>query len=485
MNVPVWIWVASAAVLAAVVAAEAMLTGRRGQDGSEVRRAVAWVGVYVTLAVLFGVLIGVEGGWTAASQFYAGYLTEYSLSLDNLFVFYVIMGWFAVPPGQRHRVLLLGIVLAVVLRSGLIVGGVAAVNHFGWLFYPMGGLLVWTAIGLITGKPGDASPERRSRFISWLRRRVAPEGGDGAAGRAAAPMLLILAIGVADVLFAFDSIPAVIGITTSVYLIVACNALALMGLRQVYVLLVRLLDRVVYLDRGLGIVCAFIGGKLILRALRDSGQLWAPDIPSWLSFIVVVLVLLATVAAGAVSRRGAGVLAAGDRAVLERRFEIIDTDGNGVWQRRDYEQLTTRLCEAFGHAIGSRIGRAVTAGLRALFEAMLQRADGGQEMNREEFVAAVGRPIQDRAAFDAAVKTAAQALIQVADRDGNGVLDTEEYAQLAAVYGAAAEEAAQAFLRLDLDQNGVLDTAELAAAISQFFTSRDARSFGSVAFGRL
>jgi hypothetical protein len=344
--------------------------------------------------------------------------------------------------------------------------------------------LVWTAIGLLTGRSDDIP--QGGRLLSWLRRRAASEGeGHHTAWGSGGLLLLVTVIGVADVLFAFDSIPAVIGITTNVYLIVACNALALMGLRQVYVLLVRLIDRIAYLDLGLGIICAFIGAKLLLQALRGSGLQWAVQIPAWLSVVVVAGILLVTVVAGLLRSRQGAVITAGERAVLERRFDVVDTDGNGVWQRHDYEQLTRRLCEAFGHAASSAVGRAVGAGLRALFDAMLLRAAASEELGREEFVATVRRPVQDRIGFDAAVTTAARALIRVADIDGNGVLDTEEYAQLAAVYGAGADEAAQAFRQLDTDHNGVLDTAELAAAIGQFFTSRDARSTGNFAFGGL
>jgi predicted tellurium resistance membrane protein TerC len=124
----------------------------------------------VSLAAIFGLGVGITASWVTAGQFYAGYLTEYSLSLDNLFIFYVIMGWFAVPATRQHRVLLLGIGLALVLRSVLIVAGAAALNRFGWLFYPLGGILVWTAIGLITGRQ-DSTPERQGRMMSWLQRR--------------------------------------------------------------------------------------------------------------------------------------------------------------------------------------------------------------------------------------------------------------------------------------------------------------------------
>src|SRR5579863_8958274 len=191
MTVPVWVWAVSAAALIAVVGAEVALTGRSGAFTP--RRAVGWVAVYVSLAVLFGLALAITAGWVTAGQFYTGYLTEYSLSLDNLFVFSVIMAWFAVPAARQPRVLLLGIGLALVMRSGLIVAGVAALNHFGWLFYPLGAILVWTAIGLIRGS-GDAPDgelERHTRLAGWLRRQAGRQG--------AAPLLLLAtAIGLAD-----------------------------------------------------------------------------------------------------------------------------------------------------------------------------------------------------------------------------------------------------------------------------------------------
>jgi Ca2+-binding EF-hand superfamily protein len=296
---------------------------------------------------------------------------------------------------------------------------------------------------------------------------------------------LVLAIGAADLLFAFDSIPAIFGITTSAYLIVTSNAFALMGLRQIYVLLARVLDRIACLNKGLAVICAFIGIKLLLQALRGSGAGWAVGIPAWLSVTVVAVVLLTTVIAGVMSSRR--TLTAAERTVLERRFAVIDTDGNGVWQRNDYEQLTQRLCDAFGHAASSAPGQAVASGQRALFDALLLHMDvnADQEITVDEFAAAVGRTIKDRPGFDTAVRTAAHTLVQMADRDGNGVLDAAEYAELAAVYGASADEAARAFCRLDLDHNGVLDSAEFTLAISQFFASPDADAHGNLAFGHL
>jgi Ca2+-binding EF-hand superfamily protein len=309
-------------------------------------------------------------------------------------------------------------------------------------------------------------------------------------------LLLVLTIGVADVLFAFDSIPAIFGITTKPVLIVACNVFALMGLRHLYTLLIRVLDRLIYLNSGLAAVCAFIGGKLILEALHDGGVQWAVHIPAWLSVAVVVAILTFTVLASSAGRAAerrrhaaaaaasGGPLAAGplpggpltshERDLLERRFAVIDTDGNGSWQRDDCTLLTQLLCDAFGHPSDSVPARAVATGQLGLFEALLRHldADGNEEISRDEFVAGLGQHIADRPAFDTAVHTAALTLVQVADRDQNGVLDSAEYADLAGVYGAGPEEAAAAFDRLDLDHNGVVDTAELTVAISQFFASR-------------
>src|ERR1700742_716711 len=348
MAVPVWIWVA-AAVLAVVVAAEVVLTRRAGRKApggsSRVRQAVLWVGVYVALAVLFGLGLAMTSGWEPAGQYYAGFLTEYSLSLDNLFVFYVIMSWLAVPAARQQRVLLYGIILALVLRTGLIVAGTAAVNRFDWLFYPLGGFLLWTAFGLLRGRADNPAEEQPGRVLRFLQQRLTR-----ASHRHLGPplALLVAAIAVADIMFAFDYIPAIFGITTKPVLIVAANVFALMGLRHLYVLLIRMLDRLVYLNTGLAVVCAFIGGKLILEALHDNGVRWAVRIPTWLSIAVVVLILAVTGLAGwagqAAERRrqrlaaladgplsmGAlpgGPLSRGERLRLERPFAVVDAHG--------------------------------------------------------------------------------------------------------------------------------------------------------------
>lgn len=522
MGLGAWAWAGPAAALVVVSIAEAWLAARRGPAVTTARAAVLWAGAYVFLAVAFGAGAGIGIDWASARQFFAGYLTEYSLSLDNLFIFYVIMRWFAVPAKRQHRVLAAGILLALVLRSALIVAGAAAISHFDWLFYPLAAILAWTAVNLLRNQPDSEHTEPGNRLMSWLRQRVqAADEEDGGrlviwrSGRpTAGPLLLLaLAIGSADLVFAFDSIPALFGITTSAGLIVACNVFALSGLRQVYVLLVRVLDRISFLNKGLAVICAFIGVKLLLQALRGSGVAWAPAIPDWVSLTVVAAVLLATVTASAVTgRRRApaadpagrldsvrpgsewpGSVRPGSEwpgsvgTVLQRRFAVIDLDGNGVWQRADYEQLTRRLCRAFGHPADSAPARALAAGQRALFEALLAHMDanGDQQISPEEFAGSIGRTRPDERAFDAAVEAAADGLIRVADQDGNAVLDVGEYVRLAGEYGADPGTAARAFTQLDLDRNGVLDTAELSQAIRQFFTSPDPAVPGNLAFGRL
>ena len=475
-----WVWAAAGAALVVAVAAEVALTGRPGRGTFTTRRSAGWVGVYVALAGLFGLALGVTAGWVTAGQFYTGYLTEYSLSLDNLFVFSVIMAWFAVAPDRQPRILLFGIGLALVLRSGLIVAGAAALGHFGWLFYPLGVVLVWTAFGLIS-RPGDrpdGGPERHVPLPAPLRRRLQRSGRQGASG---SPLLLLIAaIGLADLLFAFDSIPAVFGITTNGLLVVACNVFALMGLRQVYTLMAGVLGRLAYLNTGLGLICAFIGVKLLLQAVHVSVP-GVPLVPAWLSVLVVAAVLAATVTAGVLTGR----LKTMERTMLERRFAVVDTDGNGMWQPADYQLLTRRLCETFGRDPDSAAGRALAAAQEALFDIMLAHMDANGDcvISRDEFVAAVGPGIGHRAGFDTAVEAAARSLIQVADTDGNGVLDAAEYTRLAVVYGVHADAAERAFGRLDQDRNGVLDAAELRLAIRQFFASRDPDSPGNVAFG--
>ena len=301
--------IATFAVLALLLLVDLLLVARRPRVPS-MREAALWVGFYIGLAAAFAVVLVVLRGAEVAGAFVAGWATEYSLSVDNLFIFMVIMSRFAVPRENQQKVLLIGIILSLVLRGGCILLGAAAIERFSWVFYLFGGFLVFTAISLLRS---DAAHEYRENRIVRQARRVLPltRGYDGARlltrvdrrVRATPMVLVLLAIGSTDVLFALDSIPAIFGLTTDPFIVFTATLFALMGLRQLYFLLGGLLDRLVYLSRGLAVILAFIGVKLVLEALHTNELQWlnggdplewAPVVPIWLSLAVIGGVLLVT-----------------------------------------------------------------------------------------------------------------------------------------------------------------------------------------------
>ncbi len=238
-----------------------------------------------------------------ATEFFAGYVTEWSLSVDNLFVFLVILARFAVPAMHRQRVLLVGVGIALVLRAIFIVAGAAALSAFSWVFYIFGAFLLWTAFTVAReGGAEEGEVEyKENRVTRWVR-KVLPATDDyrGAAlwvrengKRLVTPMLLVMvAIGTTDVLFALDSIPAIFGLTQDPYIVFTANAFALMGLRQLFFVVQGLLTRLMYLSYGLAVILGFIGVKLIFQALRENSLPfinggepleWIPDIPTWVS----------------------------------------------------------------------------------------------------------------------------------------------------------------------------------------------------------
>jgi tellurite resistance protein TerC len=264
--------------------------------------ALRWVIFYVAMAALFAVFISWYFGIAYGGQFVAGYLMEYSLSVDNLFVFLVIMTSFAVPAALQHRVLLVGIVIALILRGALIVLGSELIHRFSGTFYLFGVFLLFTAWQVWSSEDKEPNPEGNG-FVRWIGARVPTSPNyDGnrlttqlAGRRALTPMAMVmLAIGTTDLLFALDSIPAVFGITSEAYLVFAVNAFALMGLRQLYFLLHGLLGRLQHLNRGLAIILAFIAVKLLLEAVHATTSLDVPVIPVWLSLLFIVVVLAMT-----------------------------------------------------------------------------------------------------------------------------------------------------------------------------------------------
>ncbi len=304
MVVPAWLWVATLAGLIGVITIDLIIVDRRPHPFTP-KDALRWVIFYVACAALFAVFVALYFGVSYGGQFVAGYLMEYSLSVDNLFVFLVIMTSFAVPSALQHRVLLIGIVIALILRAALILVGAELIARFEGTFYIFGAFLLFTAWKVWTAEDSEPDPNGNG-LIRWVSARVPTSTEyDGtklmtriAGSRALTPMaLVILAIGTTDLLFALDSIPAVFGITSEAYLVFAVNAFALMGLRQLYFLLQGMLGRLQYLNKGLAVILGFIGVKLVLEAIHATTSLPVPVIPVWLSLIVIVGVLAVTAVA--------------------------------------------------------------------------------------------------------------------------------------------------------------------------------------------
>lgn len=311
--VPIWFEVASYIFVVALLAVDFIVVHHRPHVPS-MREAALWVIFYSALAIVFGFVLMSFAGADSGGEFFAGWLTEYSLSIDNLFVFIVLMAQFSVPKQLQQEVLMVGIVIALVLRGVFIFIGAALIANFVWIFWIFGGFLLYTAFHQAF-RSHDDEVQTESKLISFLRRRITmTEHYEGLkirttweGKRVYTPMVVVLiTIAITDVLFAFDSIPAIFGITTNAFIVFTANVFALMGLRQLYFLLGGLLERLVYLKYGIAFILAFIGVKLMLHALHDN-QLpfingghhieWVPDIPTWLSLVVIVASMaVATVA---------------------------------------------------------------------------------------------------------------------------------------------------------------------------------------------
>ncbi|GAA3962323.1 TerC family protein [Streptomyces marokkonensis] len=316
MNVSLSVWLLTVAGLCVLVAADFFI-GRKPHDVS-IREAGIWTAVWVVLACLFGVGLLVFAGGAPAGEFFAGYVTEKSLSVDNLFVFVLIMAKFAVPSQYQQRVLMVGVIIALVLRAAFIAAGAAIISAFSWVFYIFGAFLIWTAWKLIQDarKGGHDEEYEENKLLKTVERRFGvadryhgtklwiEENGR----RVMTPMLVVmLAIGSTDVLFALDSIPAIYGLTQDPYIVFTANAFALMGLRQLYFLIGGLLRRLVHLSYGLSVILGFIGVKLVLHALHESG-VHVPEIgiPFSLGFIVLVLAVTTATSLAAARKQEQG-----------------------------------------------------------------------------------------------------------------------------------------------------------------------------------
>jgi len=323
-HVPLWLWGVALAVVLAVAAADVLLASRsRGHEPGLREAALCTAGV-VALGGLFGLALAAVAGPKASGQFYAGWLTEYSLSLDNLFVFVLLIGRAGIAGRLRSRVLLAGISLALLLRAVFIAAGAAALNRFDWVLYIFGAVLLITAVRLATGRGGPPDPAGPGPRIPGPKMLRVGLTGRLMRHRNGPMLVLIGAIAGADVVFAMDSIPAVFGLTRDPYLVLAANVFALLGLRHLYFLIGGLLDRLVHLTAGLSAILAFIGVKLIAEALADSGihqigPVPIPHIDTWVSLCVIGGVLIVvTVTSLLATRNGRGLSASRSGHPAER-----------------------------------------------------------------------------------------------------------------------------------------------------------------------
>src|SRR6476620_8337565 len=301
------VWAVTVVVLLAIMVVDLTVIARR-QRTVTTRDAVRWVLAYIGLAALFAVGLFVFLPGTAGSEFVAGYVTEYSLSVDNLFVFMIIMTRLGVPDLAQDKVLYIGIVLSLVFRAVFIFAGAAAISAASWVFYILGGFLVYTAIQLAL-EDSDEEPDFHENAALRFLRRILPISAeyDGrrlvtrvGSRRMLTPLVIVIAaIGMANVVFALDSIPAIFGLTSDAYIIFTANALALMGLRQLYFLIEGLREKVVYLSKGLAVILGFIGLKLVIEALHGSrvdefGSFHLPEIGTVTSLLFIVATLTVT-----------------------------------------------------------------------------------------------------------------------------------------------------------------------------------------------
>ncbi|MDJ1114984.1 TerC family protein [Microbacterium dauci] len=340
MNITPLVWTITIAVTIAFFVYEFFAHVRKPHEPS-IGESARWSAFYIGLALIFGVVIGLvpDWGWGYSGEYFAGYLTEKALSIDNLFVFLIVMAGFAVPKIYQQKVLMIGIVIALILRGGFIAIGAALIENFSWIFYIFGALLLFLAYRQAFAH-GDSNPAD-GKFMRFVRRHLpvtdeyhedkltVKKGGK----RFVTPMLLtIIAIGFVDLIFAVDSIPAIYGLTEQAYIVFTANAFALMGLRQLYFLIGGLLERLVYLAQGLAVILAFIGVKLVLHAMHvnevpfiNGGEkmLWAPEIPIWFSLLFIgATIAVATVASLIKTRRDPKSL---ERTQV-REAEIVSAD---------------------------------------------------------------------------------------------------------------------------------------------------------------
>ena len=316
---PAWFEITSYVVLLSILTIDLILAYRRPHIPST-RESALWVSFYVVLALIFAGLMLWQGSVDHAAEFIAGWVTEYSLSIDNLFVFVIIMARFSVPRKYQQEILMVGIIIALVLRGIFIILGAQLIENFSWIFYLFGAFLLYTAITQVFENHNDME-EKESAVIRFLRKRIPITNEyDGSKLRTVidgkkvfTPILIVfVAIGTTDLVFALDSIPAIFGITQDPFIVFTANVFALMGLRQLYFLLGDLIEKLEYLHYGIAFILAFIGVKLFFHALHENevpfingGQKveWAPEISTWTSLLVILGAMAVAVVASLIKIR--------------------------------------------------------------------------------------------------------------------------------------------------------------------------------------
>ena len=303
MNVTLLTWALVVGVIIALIVVDLLTVSRKPHDVM-FKEAAIWSVFYIGVAIAFGIWVWQSAGSQFGTEYFAAYLVEKSLSVDNLFVFIIILAQFKVPSIFHQRVLMFGVILALVLRAIFIAVGAAALAAFSFTFVIFGAILIWTGVGLFKHWDEDPSPEDNA-FVRTIRKRIAmTDEYDGSkiftrvnGKRLATPMFLVMvAIASTDLLFALDSIPATFGVTQEPFLVFAANAFALLGLRALYFLLKGLLDKLVYLSLGLSIILMFIGVKLILTYVHEVFK-EVPKVPTVLSLAVIGIILIVSTVA--------------------------------------------------------------------------------------------------------------------------------------------------------------------------------------------
>jgi len=355
MTVPPLIWGITVVGILALLAFDYFFHIRRAHVPT-LKEAALWSSVYVGIAIIFGILVWLLAGTTTGSEYFAGYITEKALSVDNLFVFLIIIASFRVPREDQQKVLLFGIVFSLIARTGFIFLGAALINSFAWVFYIFGLILLITAGNLL--KPEAHGANQADNFVIRLVRKFfhTTEHYDSDklftthnGKKALTPMLLVMvAIGGTDILFALDSIPAIFGLTQNVYIVFTATAFSLMGLRQLYFLLDGLLDRLIYLSYGLAAVLAFIGVKLVLHALHENNLTFinggepvpVVEITTSLSLGVIMGALGVTVVVSLLSKAGKAQTAINNARRHAVNYLDLEYTADPVERARIYRLLT-------------------------------------------------------------------------------------------------------------------------------------------------